>query len=125
MTEAPTRGSAPERRLDPYTTGEEPDPRFSLANERTFLAWQRTALALMAGGVGIGALTTHTLIRDLVALTLIVLGLLSAVTALFRWAAAESALRDRRPLPRLRAARALPLALVVVGLLVIVLVLDR
>ena len=31
--------------------GQEPDYRFSLANERTFLAWIRTALALLAGGV--------------------------------------------------------------------------
>jgi putative membrane protein len=31
--------------------GTEPDYRFTLANERTFLAWIRTALALLAGGV--------------------------------------------------------------------------
>ena len=30
--------------------GEEPDYRFTLANERTFLAWVRTALGLLAGG---------------------------------------------------------------------------
>ena len=36
------------RRLLP--DGEEPDPRFTLANERTFLAWMRTALAFVAGG---------------------------------------------------------------------------
>ena len=34
-----------------YEEGEEPDYRFTLANERTFLAWLRTALALIAGGV--------------------------------------------------------------------------
>lgn len=39
-----------------YDEGEEPDPRFSLANERTFLAWLRTALALLAGGVAVRAL---------------------------------------------------------------------
>jgi putative membrane protein len=39
-----------------YRSGSEPDPRFSLANERTFLAWIRTALALLAGGVGLEAL---------------------------------------------------------------------
>ena len=33
--------------------GEEPDPRFTLANERTFLAWVRTALALVAAGIGL------------------------------------------------------------------------
>ena len=39
-----------------YREGEEPDPRFSLANERTFLAWVRTALALYAGAFALEAL---------------------------------------------------------------------
>ena len=39
-----------------YDEGDEPDPRFSLANERTFLAWVRTALAMLAGGVALHAL---------------------------------------------------------------------
>ena len=38
-----------------YGTGTEPDPRFTLANERTFLAWIRTSLALIAGGVALEA----------------------------------------------------------------------
>lgn len=36
--------------------GTEPDYRFTLANERTFLAWIRTALALIAGGVAVAQL---------------------------------------------------------------------
>ena len=36
-----------------WLAGKTPDYRFTLANERTFLAWIRTALALMAGAVGI------------------------------------------------------------------------
>ena len=39
-----------------YARGSEPDPRFSLANERTFLAWVRTSLALLAAGVALEAL---------------------------------------------------------------------
>ena len=39
-----------------YDDGDEPDPRFSFANERTFLAWVRTALALLAGGVALHVL---------------------------------------------------------------------
>ncbi len=31
----------------------EPDYRFTLANERTFLAWQRTALGLLAAAVAV------------------------------------------------------------------------
>ena len=34
-----------------FRQGTEPDVRFSLANERTFLAWTRTALALIAGAL--------------------------------------------------------------------------
>jgi len=33
--------------------GTEPDARFTFANERTFLAWNRTALALIAAGLAI------------------------------------------------------------------------
>ena len=36
-----------------FPAGREPDPRFTLANERTFLAWIRTALGLLAGGIGV------------------------------------------------------------------------
>ncbi|WP_283215114.1 DUF202 domain-containing protein [Pseudofrankia sp. DC12] len=36
-----------------HTVGTDPDYRFSLANERTFLAWIRTALALLAGGIAV------------------------------------------------------------------------
>ena len=36
---------------DPRRVGRDPDYRFTLANERTFLAWIRTALALSAGGL--------------------------------------------------------------------------
>lgn len=41
-------------RLD--QVGHDPDYRFSLANERTFLAWLRTALALLGGGVALASL---------------------------------------------------------------------
>jgi putative membrane protein len=36
-----------------YGQGDEPDPRFSQASERTALAWMRTALALVAAGIAI------------------------------------------------------------------------
>ncbi|HET8988949.1 MAG TPA: DUF202 domain-containing protein, partial [Humibacillus sp.] len=39
-----------------YEHGEDPDPRFSLANERTFLAWVRTSLAFVAAGLAVEAL---------------------------------------------------------------------
>jgi putative membrane protein len=40
--------------------GQEPDYRFSLANERTFLAWIRTALAILASGVALDQLVLHS-----------------------------------------------------------------
>ncbi|MEU8764651.1 DUF202 domain-containing protein [Streptomyces sp. NPDC048659] len=110
------------RPADPYDTGEEPDPRFTLANERTFLAWQRTALALIAGGIGIEALTAHSTERDLLAVFLVLAGVACAVTALRRWSAAERAMRTGRPLPRFRAALAFPAAIAAAGVLVILMV---
>ncbi|MBM4509720.1 DUF202 domain-containing protein, partial [Rhodococcus hoagii] len=34
-----------------FPGGEDPDPRFTLANERTYLAWVRTGLGLIAAAV--------------------------------------------------------------------------
>jgi uncharacterized membrane protein YidH (DUF202 family) len=63
--------------------GSEPDPRFTLANERTFLAWIRTALALTAGGVALEALTVPLLpgLRLAASLLLLVLGLAAVLGA--------------------------------------------
>ncbi|WP_136089952.1 YidH family protein [Auritidibacter ignavus] len=82
--------------------GEEPDARFSLANERTFLAWIRTALALLAAGIGIEAFTTHvfeTPIRQILASILLVLGAFMAISAAIRWVRVERSMRTGRPLP--------------------------
>jgi putative membrane protein len=78
-----------------YGVGDEPDPRFSLANERTFLAWIRTALALLAVGIGVAALATpiHPVLRFVAALAFIALALLAAVTAWLSWSRDERALR--------------------------------
>lgn len=84
-----------------YDHGTEPDPRFSFANERTFLAWLRTALAMVAGAVALHAFEVpeHDGARTAVVLLLLVLGLLSAVASLVRWARAERAMRLDEPLP--------------------------
>lgn len=99
-----------------YGEGDEPDYRFSLANERTFLAWLRTTLALLAAGVAVGVLdlgVDGTLARGLSAM-LLALGAICPVLAFLRWAQAERAMRLREPLPSLGAAAAVITAVVLV-----------
>ncbi|WP_159803106.1 YidH family protein [Arthrobacter zhaoguopingii] len=82
--------------------GEEPDPRFTLANERTFLAWIRTALAFLAGGIAVEAFTSGMFpvgIRRTLAVLLLVLAMMLASAAGFRWLGIERAMRCRGPLP--------------------------
>jgi len=108
-----------------YDAGSEPDPRFSLANERTFLAWVRTALAMFAGGVALHALAVPTTgwLRGLLVVALIGVGALICVLSLVRWARVERAMRLREPLPSFGLGIVMTLVLVLVGvLLVLVLV---
>jgi len=82
--------------------GIEPDPRFTLANERTFLAWIRTALALMAGGIAVEAFTGDVFAPDarkVLAVLLLTLGLILSASAGVRWLNVERAMRHGRPLP--------------------------
>jgi putative membrane protein len=81
--------------------GEEPDPRFTLANERTYLAWIRTSLALIGGGLAAGQLIEFQseVARVIVALPPIVLGAALALTSYRRWEANQRALRLGEPLP--------------------------
>lgn len=82
--------------------GTEPDPRFTLANERTFLAWIRTSLALLAGGVAIEAFTADLFndgLRQSVAVLLLVLALLIGGGSFFRWLNVERSMRRQDPLP--------------------------
>lgn len=85
-----------------YGVGEEPDPRFSLANERTALAWMRTALALVAGGVAVVSVSALQGLPHWSALVggcACLGGALLAVRAVTSWAKVERALRLREPLP--------------------------
>ena len=81
---------------------DEPDHRFSLANERTFLAWVRTSLALLAAGVGVIGVASHFSTRtgrDILGGTLVALGLASAATSYWRWHHTQHAIRTGAPLP--------------------------
>ena len=84
--------------------GTEPDPRFTFANERTFLAWSRTALALVVAGLGIVQLLPPfpgvPSGRHLIGLPLIALGAVLSVAAYAEWVRNQRALRRGEPLPR-------------------------
>ncbi|MFD1720333.1 YidH family protein [Amnibacterium endophyticum] len=105
-----------------FELGEEPDPRFTLANERTFLAWIRTGLALIAGGVAVDAvrLPIAPAIRVAVALVLLLFGLLIPLLAWLSWAATERALRLGRPLPGSAITLPLAVGVLIVGVLIAV-----
>jgi putative membrane protein len=111
----------------PQALGQDPDYRFSLANERTFLAWIRTALALMAGGLAATQfLPTLTVPwgREAIAVALVGLGTLLSAAAFRRWVTNEEAMREQRPIPtsRLPGVLAVGVGLVAVGALVLLLV---
>jgi putative membrane protein len=79
-----------------------PDVRFSFANERTFLAWNRTALALIATGVAATQLLPSFHIaggRRILGLPLIGLGAVVAAASLRHWRSSERAMRRGDPLP--------------------------
>jgi len=86
-----------------YAVGTEPDPRFTFANERTFLAWIRTALGFLAAGVAIAAVARLSGPVDLeirlASVVLIVCGLACGILAFRRWVINERAMRLGEPLP--------------------------
>jgi len=82
--------------------GAEPDYRFTLANERTFLAWIRTALALDAGGLAVVHLLPPLAapsVQVLLGAALITLGTVIGAASYLRWRENQRALRNGDPLP--------------------------
>jgi putative membrane protein len=106
--------------------GEDPDPRFTFANERTFLAWNRTALALIGGGLAAGQLLEFDseVVKLLVGLPPVLLGGVLAITSYRRWEANERAMRLGEPLPVIGPPRFVPPAIAALAVLVAVLVLT-
>ncbi len=112
------------RRPPVHEVGDEPDVRFTYANERTFLAWNRTALALIATGVAATQLLPALDIefgRRLLGLPLIALGGALAVVSYLRWEANERAMRLGEPLPPSPLPRLLAIGIGLVAVVAIVL----
>lgn len=108
-----------------YGVGEEPDPRFSLANERTYLAWIRTGLGFIAAGMAIAALAGYLDVAHLSlrigSLLLVGAGVLTGVVAFIRWMQQERAMRLNRPLASSGVLPLFAVVLIVVAVLVLTL----
>ena len=104
-----------------FDHGTEPDPRFSLANERTFLAWIRTSLGLLAGAAAVHVLEldVEDWVASLASTLLALTALLCALQAWFNWARTERAMREGKPLPS-SGAGAVLVAVVAVAAIVLV-----
>lgn len=122
MNEDPSSGRRRERL---HEIGTEPDPRFTLANERTFLAWSRTSLALVVTGVAATQLLPRFDVdfgRRLIGIPLIALGAVLALVSYRHWHANERAMRLGEPLPLSRMALMLALGIAVISALAVVVV---
>lgn len=106
----------------------EPDYRFTLANERTFLAWQRTALGLLAAAVAVVQFVPELSVpgaRHALALLLALLAISTAAIGIVRWEQADRAMRRGLPLPRQPAPVYLGIGLVLIGLVTIGVVIAK
>jgi inner membrane protein YidH len=107
--------------------GTEPDARYTFANERTFLAWNRTALALVVAGLAIAQLLPPfpglPWARHLLAVPLIVLGALISAIGFIEWGRNQRALRLGEPLPRSLMPRILAVAITAMAVAAAVIVL--
>jgi inner membrane protein YidH len=119
VTDAESQGSA--------DVGTEPDPRFTFANERTFLAWSRTALALVVAGLGVVQLLPPfpgvPWGRHILGMPLIVFGAVVAVVAYGEWVKSQRAMRLGQPLPRSVMPRLLAVVITTIAVIAAVVVL--
>jgi putative membrane protein len=125
---APARNSSGERTTNTSgnehhqaDAGTEPDARFTLANERTFLAWSRTSLALVVAGLGIAQLLPPfpraPWGRPAIATPLILLGATVSMLSYREWKANQDALRHGAPLRHSMLPRLLAVTITAIALL--------
>jgi putative membrane protein len=109
------------------SVGHDPDYRFSLANERTFLAWIRTALALVAGGLAATQFLPELGIpfaREIIGVALVGLGTMLAIASFHRWATNEEAMRLERPIPTSRLPGLLAIGVALVSVTAVLLLIS-
>lgn len=121
-------GRVAESRPEPPPSGVvapegEPDYRVSLAAERTYLAYVRTSLALIAAGVAVVALLPeeHLALQRLLAVVLIAFGGVVALAGFRHLRMVDAAIRAGLPLPRSVLGAAIALAMALVAVLALVL----
>ena len=101
---------------------EQPEPtdyRFLLANERTFLAWIRTALSLQIAGLGVLQFLTHgdDAVRYTLGVSLVVAGSYVGTTGYLRYYRNERAIRANEDLTSIRSSAVVAAAVIVLPLL--------
>jgi len=110
------------------TEEQEPDYRFTLANERTYLAYLRTALACYAGGLS--AVQFLDLGPDrwparIIGVVLVTAGIVTTAGAFRRWQLNLTAMRTGGSLPVTRLPLMLGATIAVVGLIALLFSLWR
>ncbi len=121
MSDSPSGPGASQAPL--HEVGVPPDYRFTLANERTFLAWIRTSLALTAAGVAVIQLVPGlTAIRHVLGILLIALGGLLSAVSYRHWEQNERAMRLGEQLPHSMVPRLVGITLVLAAATALVLV---
>jgi putative membrane protein len=102
----------------------EPDVRLTLANERTYLAWIRTSLGLIASGIAVERLLPVFEIpgaREFVGLVLVLMGAVGAASSHRRWRQVDSAMRAGGPVPPPTVATAMAIVVALAGVITIAL----
>lgn len=97
------------------SVGEDPDPRFTLANERTFLSWITTSLGMLGVGLAVGTILDHdSTVITVLAVAWILMAAVLAVRAVLRWFRLERAMRHHEGLPL---SSSIPLVALALGML--------
>jgi putative membrane protein len=106
----------------------EPDVRFALANERTYLAWLRTSLGLIASGIAVERLLPafgFPGARQITGIALVAVGVFSAATSHLRWRRIDAALRSGSPVPPPTFAGVIAAVIAIAGAVIIVLLIWK